>query len=163
MAMNIKEIEKLNPLDNMITSLSLSPENIAKANDLKTPGAKARIKALRQLQLLGHKVAIHLDPIILTNQVIEEYQELLQLLSHQVDLNNVEYVSIGVVRFSSDVYHQVKNNYPKTDYLHKDLISAADGKIKYPKPIRNWLLSKVKQICLNAGLKEHQIYECMEY
>lgn len=161
-SVNIKEILKLAPLENMITSLSLSPESVAKQNDLKTPGTKARINALAKLQEQGHKIAIHLDPIILTDSLEADYQELLFQISQSLDPKNIEYISIGVVRFSNDVYHQVKLNYPDTHYLHRELIQADDGKIKYPTPIRNWMLSQVKQICLDYGIPEKVIYECME-
>lgn len=161
-SVNIKEITKLEPIPNMVTSFSLSPEKVAKENDLKTPSTNARIKAIQKLQQMGHLIAIHLDPIILTNDFKQEYESLLTQLKKIIDLTKVQYVSIGVVRFASDVYAQVKKNYPETKYLHREFITANDGKIKYPLPIRNWILGTVKDICIQNGLTEQQIYLCME-
>ena len=161
-SVNTSVIKKLSPLPNMVTSFSISPPETAKSHDLKTPPTALRVKAMKELQQLGHKVAIHLDPIILKDNFQEKYQELLQMLKEEINLSKVEYVSLGVVRFSSDVYEQVKKNYPESSYLNKEFITASDGKIKYPRPIRNWMLSSVKQICLDAGLAEKQIYLCME-
>jgi spore photoproduct lyase len=161
-SVNTKVIKELEPLENMVTSFSLSPTETARNHDLKTPPTKLRIKAMKELQELGHKVAMHLDPIILNDTFKEQYEELLEYLRNEIDLSKIEYVSLGVVRFSSDVYSQVKKNYPESAYLNKEFITANDGKIKYPKPIRNWMLSTVKQVCLNSGLKEEQLYLCME-
>lgn len=161
-SVNIKSIEKLKALPNMVCSFSLSPSAVAKANDLKTPSTKARLKAIEKLLKQGHKIAIHLDPIILTQDFKAQYKELLQEIAQSIDVLKIEYISLGVVRFSSDVYAQVQRNYPETEYLHKEFITADDGKIKYPRPIRNWILSTVKQICLDQGIPEERIYLCME-
>ena len=77
-------------------------------------------------------------------------------------LKDIEYISLGVVRFTKDVYKQVKLNYPKSEYFYSELISSHDNKVKYPRPMRMWLLSKIKELCLNLGASEKSVYLCME-
>ena len=159
---NIKELKKLSALENVITSFSLSPQNRIKATDLKTPSLKHRLSAMRELQNLGHPVAIHLDPIIHEDNFLETYKGLFDELNEYLDLTSLAYVSMGVVRFTSKVFHQVKKNYPHSELLAAEFHSSFDGKVRYPRPFRLWLLGKIKQLALQSGLREEQIYLCME-
>lgn len=159
---NTRELLKLSPLKNVITSFSLSPESRIKKTDLKTPGLTHRLRAMAELQEKGFPVAIHLDPIIHEDNFEETYQELFQKLQSHLDLSKIEYVSMGVVRFTSNVFHQVKKNYPQSELLAAEFQSSFDGKVRYPRPFRLWLLGKIKDLGLKAGLREEQIYLCME-
>ncbi len=161
-SVNIKELIKLSPSENIVISFSLAPENRTKKNDLKTPGLKARLKAISELHELGHPIGIHLDPIIFDNTVIESYRELLSQLSLSMPTEFIRYVSIGVVRFTKNVYHQVIKNYPESDFLHEDFVTSFDNKIRYNRPTRLWLLGKVKDLLIQSGVHENKIYECME-
>ncbi len=161
-SVNIKPILELPPLDNIITSFSLSPQDITKKIDLKTPSLTHRLKALARLVEKGHKIALHLDPIIYTPTVLEDYTEMASQICDAISVNQVEYISIGVVRFTKDVYHQVEKNYPESIIHNGDFITSFDNKIRYPRPMRQWLLSHIEQILLNKGFPKTSIYQCME-
>ncbi len=161
-SVNIKELVKLSPAENIIVSFSLAPEHRTKNNDLKTPPLKARLKAISELHELGHPIGIHLDPIIFDNIVVESYRELLSQLSLALPPAFIRYVSIGVVRFTKNVYHQVMKNYPEADFIHEEFVTSFDNKIRYNKPTRLWLLGKVKDLLMSIGIEEDKIYECME-
>lgn len=161
-SVNIKELVKLTPCKNIIISFSLAPEHRARMNDLKTPGLKARLQAIRELHELGFPIGIHFDPIIYDDKVIESYTELVDQLALALPPEAIEYISIGVVRFTKNVYHQVLKNYPDSDYLADDFVKSFDNKIRYNRPTRLWLLGKVKNILVQAGVPVEKIYECME-
>jgi len=159
---NIREIEKLDALPNIITSFSLSPDERIKAHDYKTPGLKARLKAISKLHKLGHPIGIHLDPIIYADDLEESYERMLSELNEILPLSEIEYISVGVVRFTKDVYNQVKMNYPESEYFHSELIKGHDGKIKYPRPMRHWILNRVRHLCIEKGANAKNVYLCME-
>lgn len=159
---NIKEIEKIAPSPNIVTSFSLSPDERIKAHDYKTPGLRARLKAIEKLHNLGHPIGIHLDPIIYTTDLEDSYIQLLDQLNEIIPLKDIEYISVGVVRFTKDVYNQVKMNYPESEYFHSELIKGHDGKIKYPRPMRHWILNKVRHLCIERGANADSVYLCME-
>lgn len=159
---NIRELKKLEPLPNIITSFSLAPAHRCRDIDLKTPPLKSRLNAIKELSNLGHKIGIHFDPIIYEDNFVEEYQGLITDLMSNLDLDNLEYISIGIVRFTKDVYTQVKKNYPKSSLLAEDFVSSFDGKVRYNRPLRMWMLSQVKQILLDQKISEAKIYLCME-
>jgi spore photoproduct lyase len=159
---NAKELLKLDPLDNIIVSFSVSPAKKIKINDLKTPSLSARLKAISKVAERGYKIGIHLDPIIFEDNFESIYKELISQLLEHASLDCIEYVSLGVVRFTKDVFYQVKKNYPSSELLRKELIKSDDGKIRYPRPMRNHILGSIKNLLLENGFSEQQVYLCME-
>src|SRR5574343_628973 len=55
-SVNIKELLKLDPIENIITSFSLSPDEAIKEFDLKTPPLKHRLNASEKLHEAGHPI-----------------------------------------------------------------------------------------------------------
>lgn len=161
-SVNISELKNLSPLDNIIVTFSLSPESVAKTIDLKTPPLKTRLKAIKELNELGYQIGIHLDPIIYSENFTAEYSELISSLVEHLPAEKVEYLSIGVVRFTKDVYHQVENNYPTSQLLASEFQKTPEGLVRYPRPMRMAILNKVKALLLENGLKSEQVYLCME-
>jgi spore photoproduct lyase len=159
---NIKELLKLSPLPNFISSFSLSPTTRVKKTDLKTPSLKHRLEAIKTLSDHGHPIGLHLDPVIHEDNFITEYNSLFESIVSHIAPHNVEYISIGVVRFTHDVYKQVEKNYPESDLLAAEFITSFDKKVRYPRPFRIWLLSQIKEIAIKHGFKKEQIYLCME-
>jgi len=158
---NIREILKLNPLPNVIVSFSLSPEEVAQSIDLNTPDVRTRLKAMVQLKNAGFKLAIHFDPIINRPMVLKDYEKLIHELKEN-GLLEIEYLSLGVVRFTESVYKDVEFNYPDS-IIHADkMIKSFDQKIRYPRPLRMKLLTEIKDQLMKAGLSEEKIYLCME-
>ncbi len=159
---NIKELLKLDPLPNIITSFSLSPAHRIKNTDLKTPSLKGRLAAMKSLAEKGHRLGIHFDPVIHEDNFEACYQELIKEICDSIPLDSIQYISIGVVRFTNNVFHQVKKNYPQSELLAAEFTSSFDGKVRYPRPFRLWILGKIKDLCLQNGISEGKIYLCME-
>jgi spore photoproduct lyase len=159
-SVNIREIEKLKPLPNLIVSFSLSPKDMARRVDLKTPSAESRVKAMRALKSLGFPIAAHFDPIVYEDKFKAEYTELLEQMK---DLNSdLKYLSLGVVRFTKDVYREVERNYPDSVLHTGPMIKSFDGKVRYHRPMRMWLMNSIKELAISAGVKPEAIYLCME-
>jgi spore photoproduct lyase len=161
-AANVKALEGLKPLSNFIVSFSLSPESTSKAIDLKTPGASTRIKAMEILRERGIPIAAHFDPIIYQEGLRQAYKELLREMHERHLLSELRYLSLGVVRFTKDVHREVERNYPASLIHGTRFIKGFDQKLRYEKPLRNWILSTVKDEALKAGIMEDKIYLCME-
>ncbi|TDJ07315.1 MAG: hypothetical protein E2O68_03830 [Deltaproteobacteria bacterium] len=159
---NIRELLKIAPLKNVITSFSLSPEKAIKSYDLKTPPLKTRLKAMKELFGKGHPIGLHLDPVIFEVDFEASYSLLLTDLCKSIPLEKLEYISLGVVRFSKTVFHQVKKNYPNSPLLAEDFIKGSDGKVRYKRPMRYWILNKLKDLCIQYGANPENIYLCME-
>lgn len=160
---NVRDLLLEEPLENVIVSFSLSPEKRSKKTDLKCPPLSTRLKAMAKVADKGHRLGIHLDPIIWDESFESEYQQLILDLAKTIDISKVHYVSIGVVRFTKEVYRQVELNYPESDLLAMEFIKPEDGKVRYPRPLRMKILNTVEGMLLNAGFSSSQVYKCMEF
>lgn len=159
---NIKAIENLEPLENIIISFSLSPEQAVKEHDLKTAPLKARLTAMQKLIAKGFKVGIHLDPIVATDTVVSEYTILAEEMLKYFSPEKISYISLGVVRFTKDVYQQVQKNYPTSSMLGGPFSTSFDNKVRYPRPLRLHLLRSIEDGLLKQGFTKQQLYLCME-
>jgi len=159
-SVNTKVLEKLSPLPNLIVSFSLSPDKLAKKIDLKTPTVEARLKAMKHLLGLGFKIAAHFDPMIFVQTFEKDYQDLLK----QMDEINpyLVYLSLGVVRFTKDVHREVERNYPDSLIHSTPMIKSFDNKVRYHRPMRMWMMNKIKELAIQSGIRPEVIYLCME-
>lgn len=161
-SVNVSAIKKLKPQKNILITYSLSPDIAAQKSDRKTPPIEARLKAIKTLSELGHPIGIHFDPIIYFDEFESAYEELIEKIIKKIPSEKIEYVSLGVVRFSKQVYREVEKNYPKAEFLAADFIKSSDNKVCYPRPMRQYLLNKIRDICLTAGIEKNKVYFCME-
>jgi len=161
-AANVSALENLDPLPNFSASFSLSPESVAKSIDLKTPGTGTRLKAMEKLQKRGIPFAAHFDPIIYHEGLRERYKKLLSEMGERNLLHDLHYLSLGVVRFTKDVHREVERNYPDSLIHASKFIKGFDQKLRYEKPLRNWILNSVKDEAILAGVLADKIYLCME-
>jgi spore photoproduct lyase len=161
-SVNLRELKKLKPLPNLITSFSLSTQLHTEIFDLKTPDLKIRIKAIQDLRDQGYKVAIHLDPIVYHPKFKDHYQSLMDSLNQSQLIPDLQYVSLGVVRFTKDVYFEVEQNYPDSQLLKQPFVTPSDGKIRYPLYMRKMILREVRELLLQAGMDAEKVYYCME-
>ena len=161
-SVNIKEILKQKPLDNIYVSFSIASAENIKAIDLKTPSLNHRLKAIKTLQDNGHQVGLHFDPICWTSNWPEEYIKLIGRLKTEINLEEIRYISLGVVRFTQDVYFQFEKNYPKSLIHSGEFKRSFDNKIRYPKALRKKMLSFIRKELTINGVSGEKIYDCME-
>lgn len=159
---NTRKLLQLEPIPNCVVSFSLSPNTASKKFDLKTPSTLQRIKAMQKLSGQGFKLAVHLDPVIFKENFEKEYSQLLLQLQNNIPFNQLAYLSLGVVRFTPEVYRHVQKNYPESDIFHNDLIKTDNNLLRYSKSLRLFILKKLKKLSMNLGLEEEKIYFCME-
>ena len=161
-SVNSRLIENFEPFPNIYISFTLAGHSEGKLFDYKCPSVKARLKAIEKLAKKGFKIGIHFDPIIYSDNCFESYGEVITELMSTLPEKQLGYVSIGVVRFTKPVYKEVERNYPESKLLAQDFVKSFDNKVRYNHPMRMWILNKVKQLCIDAGIKEKKVYLCME-
>lgn len=159
---NIRSLLRLEPLDNVFTSFSLGAESQVEKLEHKTAGLNPRLKAMAKLQGAGHKVAVHFDPVVYSKNYLEEYSSLILRLKEECNIEEIEYFSLGVVRFTKDVFRQVSKHYPDSSMLGNELISSFDGKVRYLKPLRMSILKSIEKLLISQGVRPERIYLCME-
>ncbi len=161
-SVNIKVIRKLGPLDNVIVSFSLSPDIALKLHDRGTPSLSARMKAIQQLVEDGFQIGLHFDPMIYRENFEADYEILTEDVVRIIPAEQLAYVSLGVVRFSRDVFLEFERNYPDSELLAAEFTRSFDGKVRYTRPHRMYMLRQVEKICHEKGIAPHKVYLCME-
>lgn len=161
-SVNIQHLRSLEPLPNTVISFSLAPDEHVRMYEHGTPSASARIKAMATLANGGFRIGIHLDPIIDRPNMDDAYTSLIEAVSDQVPSSAVEYISIGTVRFTEDVFREVKRNYSESDWTQQEFNPGFDGKIRYQHRHRLGILKRVRAVLESAGYAPESIYECME-
>jgi spore photoproduct lyase len=159
---NVSPLLKQKPLKNVFTSFSLGSPTQVEEWEHKTASLKLRLSAMKKLIDAGHQVAIHFDPIIYHESYLEEYAQLILKIDEDCGLNNIQYFSLGVVRFTKEVFKQVMDHYPDSNMLGSELITSFDAKVRYPKPLRMNILRSIESLLLQKGVEAKRIYLCME-
>lgn len=161
-SVNVKPVLALQPLDNIIISYSLSPADAVKNLDRKTPSLTARLSAMEKLAAAGFKIGLHFDPIVYSEDFTTQYTALLSGVLQAVPESQIEYISLGVVRFSRQSFAEFSRNYPESELLAAEFVKSFDDKIRYIRPQRLYMLKSIRSLCENAGISAHKIYLCME-
>ena len=159
---NIKVLENLKPLKNTIISFSMSPDKEIKQFDLLTAGLKGRLKSIEKLASHGYHIGLHFDPIIYSEDIFKRYHTLFEQVFSILPTRQLEYISLGVVRFTKDVYFEVEKNYPNSALLQESFIKSFDNKIRYKRPMRLHILEEMKSLLINKEIPEEKVYFCME-
>lgn len=159
---NIGELLKLPPLKNVFVSFTISSKGAGKVFDTKCPSVTSRLTSIKKLVEHGHMIGIHFDPLLHQDSFKADYQDFVRELKAVLPDEKLGYISIGTVRFTKDVYREVEKNYPKTQMIAQNFTKSFDGKMRYSKPLRGWMINTVKDLLLNAGYGASKIYECME-
>lgn len=140
----------------------MSPKEKIEKHDLKTPPLKHRLKKIKELYEQGYKIGIHLDPIIYEDDFKTVYANFLEDLNKSIPIKKIEYISIGVVRFTPDVFKEVQKNYPNSQIHKEELVKSDNNLVRYNKPMRMWILNTVKELVLSYNIDASKVYLCME-
>lgn len=161
-SVNIKEILKQDPLSNVYITFSLAPHVRIVENEHKTPSLALRLAAMQKLWQQGHKVGVHLDPMIWSEDMFGLYENFFLDLNAHVPMDQIEYFSLGVVRFTKDVFAQVQKNYPESIFLSQKMKTSFDHKVRYIRPLRKYILKTIKSKILSYSVDPSKVYFCME-
>ena len=135
-SVNIDILRHRTPSRQIIASFSVNSVPGARAYEKGAPDPMERILAARELKVLGWRVRIRIDPIILETG-LEHYEPICRAVSELAP----EVVTTGMLRQYPGVHH-FSRKAPR-----KGLIKAPDGRMRYPaqqridtyKQIAEWL------------------------
>jgi len=148
----------LNPYT--VVSFSLAPQTVVDTEEKRTSPIHKRLKALRAAQELGCFVGLHFDPIIIYDGFEEDYRRLIDDIARSIDLKQVIWVSLGLLRFVPSLM-KVFMREGRRNLLAGEFIMAEDGKYRYLKAERIWIyrMLRAQLLAKEPGLF---IYLCME-
>ncbi len=93
---------------NLVFAFSLSPEEIIKQYEKRTPDLEARIKAVKKVIDKGYKPVIVFDPVIKIKDYKNIYKNFLEKVFNEIDYKNISYIIYGTFRMSSSQFKLIK-------------------------------------------------------
>jgi len=126
----IRNLTSRTPIDNCVVAYSLSPENIAKSEEHKTPTLNKRISALKSLQDQGWKIGLRFDPLLKAQNFEQLYSELFEQVFSAIDASLVHSVSLGPFRLPKPFFKKMIRLYPESALLSANM-SMRDNMLSY--------------------------------
>ncbi|MDI6854669.1 MAG: radical SAM protein [Deltaproteobacteria bacterium] len=151
----------LGPNRQVIFAWSLNPPAIVRNAERGSASLGARLKAARQAQDAGFRLAFHFDPIIYFPGWEEAYRDTVARLAAAVSPEAVVWISLGALRFLPALREITMTRYPSCRFAAAEMVLAPDGKLRYFKTLRLELYGRLRE-WLEQALPGVEIYLCME-
>ena len=158
---NIENLEGLEHREKTIVSWSLNTEPVIGSEEGNACSLDDRIRAAYQCQKWGYKLGFHFDPLIYYPGWEDDYKKVVDKLFRTIDPAHLCWISLGCFRFIPKLKSVIKKRYPESRILYQEFIRGLDGKMRYFKPIRIAMYTRMAEWIKSYDSKIF-IYLCME-
>ena len=139
------------PLSNVVTAFSFTPEAVGAALEAKVPGIEKRLAAMVKLQRAGWPVGLRLDPLIYTRDYRDQYQQLFQTLfnnpAQPLDPLQLHSVSLGPFRLPKGYFETMRKLYPQ-EKLFAGPLQQRGGMVSYEQELEREMIATVEKLLL---------------
>jgi spore photoproduct lyase len=158
---NVKNLFKHNP-KNIVVSWSLNPEEIAKNEEHGAATIQQRLQSAKLCGEYGYKISFHFDPLIYYENFEAGYKNLIEQMVSLINEEHMEFISVSTFRFIPELIDIIREKFDSSYLLESTYIKSLDGKMRYFKAIRKYMLKTfVSEI--RKYWKKTFIYFCMEH
>lgn len=147
--------------DNIIISWTFTPQIIIDNHEHKTPSLEDRIGAAVKVQKAGYNVGICLDPIIICDDLIDNYKIMIKMIFDRLDASRIKYVSLGGLRFLPSLARIIRERNSQTRLLLGEFVSCVDGKHRYFRSIRAEIYREISRM-IRERSNSVKVSLCME-
>jgi len=157
----IGNLKDLDHRGTTVVSWSLNAEPVIMNEEAPACSLDARLQAASLCLKCGYAIGFHFDPLIYYPGWEHDYQKVLQRIFQAIDPAFICWISLGCFRFMPALKPVVMERYPSSRLFCQEFIRGLDGKMRYFKPIRIAMYSKMVQ-WIRDYCPEVCIYLCME-
>jgi len=144
-----------------IVAWSLNTPAVIRSEERGTAGMRARLRAAAECESLGYPMAFHFDPLILYEGWEKDYRSLVRELFASVSAQNIVWISLGSFRFMPSLKPIIRKRFQKSRIVYGEFIPGLDGKMRYFKPLRIELYSRIAG-WIRELAPDVMLYFCME-
>lgn len=148
-----KEVE---PDPHIILAYTLSPAHITEQYEHMAPTLQQRIESIQVAIQNGYRVRLCFDPIIYCKDWKEQYQELVDEITHKLDCSRIVDLSIGSFRVSQDYLKKMRKDLPNSDILAFPFCNE-QGVYHYPDELAREMIDYMKML-LSDTFSQEQIF-----
>lgn len=129
-------VEPLLPLNhrgNILMRMSVNPDEIIRKVEFGTSPLKARIHALNQMREAGYKVGLLIAPVIMVDNWMTHYAQLIDQLSEELAPKTKHHLSIEIIFMTYSFIHRAINQeaFPNAIELFNKSTMTGRGRGKY--------------------------------
>lgn len=157
-SLNIEEILATKPSPNTIISWSLTTPYLAEQVEADSPSVEDRIQAAKKITDHGFDVGFHFDPIILYDQALPDYEEVIHQLYAAIPGEKIRWISLGMLRFTKGLKPLFLQRSP---LFMDEFILAPDHKFRYLRFRREKTFKHILDTIRSCHNKQF-VYLCME-
>ncbi len=157
---NIKYLLENDVPKNILCTWSLNPTTIIENEEHLSASLDDRIKSARALANKGVLVGFHFHPIVVYENYLYEYKEVVNRLVETFKPDEVVLVSMGTLTFIKPVIKKLRQRDFKSKILQMPLVDAS-GKYSYPLELKKEMFKGVYEF-FKAWHDKVYFYLCME-
>lgn len=120
----IRKLLKTEPIDNIVTAFSFTPNEISQALEYKVPSLENRINAMQKLQEHGWNVGLRFDPLIYVDNFESLYQQLFEAVFSNLNTEQIHSISLGSFRLPKDYFKTIQQLYPKEPLFSQNFVDS---------------------------------------
>ncbi|MEW5723522.1 MAG: spore photoproduct lyase family protein [Thermodesulfobacteriota bacterium] len=144
-----------------IISFSLNAPGPARTEERRAAPLTRRLEAAARAARAGYRLGFHFDPLLLHPGWEEGYERLVGDLFDRVPAERVAWISLGAFRFQPELKEVIRRRHPASHITDQEFVRAADGKMRYLRPIRVSLYQRLVSAIQRAA-PGVTLYLCME-
>tara|TARA_R110002096_G_scaffold45372_28_gene121951 strand:+ start:281 stop:1282 length:1002 start_codon:yes stop_codon:yes gene_type:complete len=138
-SINTKVLEQADPVPNIVTAFTLSPDAIAREIEHGAPSFEKRLKRVRSLTQQGWAVGLRLDPLIPWPGFQKHYTEMVDQIFACVDGDMIHSVTLGPMRFPKAMHDRIVKLYPNDRLFALEEMQLSNGQLTYAPEIEQEL------------------------
>lgn len=148
---NIKTLNILKPIKNLIISWSINPEQIIKSYEHWANSLKQRIKAIKYAQNLWFRTALRIEPVIYGLNYKKYYDDFFLYLKDNIDFDKIEDIHFGLLKIPKIYLDKIQKMHIKSDLIQRALFESSEWQMTYDKKkaleIENYIYEMCTKIC----------------
>ena len=148
--------------EKVIIAFSLNSERMVALMERNTASLDERFSAARRVLAMGFSIAFHFDPIFYYDGWEDEYAAVIDRIYATVaDHAKIAWVSMGGFRSNPALKQYLRDRKLHLPLFSGEMITGADGKIRYFRPIRVALYKGMQKAFFRHD-PQAPLYLCME-
>lgn len=132
---------------NTVIAYSLSPDEIIKKYEDKTPSLKKRINAIKILQSYGWRIGLRFDPIIYIEEYKIIYESFFKEVFFNIDIETIHSATVGTFRMPNSFFKRIEKYNIKQ--LKTENFETNNNWVTYKKNIKEEVINYCSKEILN--------------
>lgn len=144
-----------------VVSFSVNAPSVSKKEEARAVSVQKRIAAAKIMVGEGYRVGFHFDPIIRHPGWQDGYATVIHDIFSNVPSSSIAWISLGGFRYLPKHKKVMAARHPNSRIMYDDFVLAADGKMRYVRPLRVELYKHLSGLIKSAS-EDVLVYLCME-